>query len=74
MPAYAIYARHVRGLELANIDTGFDTPDPRPAASFSDINGLEIDNFKPQLAQGASAAVMSQDVTGVVIRNSPSLH
>jgi polygalacturonase len=73
-PAYAIYARHVRGLELANINTTFDTPDLRPPAVFSDIDGLEIDNFKPQVSEGVSAAIIGHDVTGLVIRNSPLVH
>jgi polygalacturonase len=74
VPAYAVYARHVHGLELANINASFDAIDLRPAASFSDIGGLEIDNFKPQIAPGIAAAVISKDVQGVVIRNSPLLH
>jgi polygalacturonase len=74
MPAYAIYARHVRGLELANINTTYYNADARPAASFSDIDGLEIDNFKPLVAPGTTPAVISNDVRGAVIRNSPLLH
>jgi polygalacturonase len=72
--AYGIFARHVRGLELANIDTSFEKVDLRPPASFSDIDGLEIDNFKPQVAPNIPAALISKDVRGVVIRNSPLLH
>jgi polygalacturonase len=74
VPAYGIYARHVRGLELANINTSFATAELRPPASFSDIDGLEIDNFKPQVAQGVPAALISKDVRDVTIRNSPLLH
>jgi polygalacturonase len=74
MPTYALFARHVRGLELSNISSSFDTAEVRPAASFSDIDGLEIDDFKPQVGEGATAAVIAKDVTGAVIRNSPLLH
>lgn len=73
LPAYAVYARHVEDLELANINVNFQTNELRPAAWFSDINGLEIDNFKPQVAEGVVAAVMGPDVRGVVVRNSPAL-
>ena len=40
---------------------------------FADVQGLEIDNFKPQLAEGVTAAVFADNVGGLVIRNSPAL-
>ena len=73
LPAYGIFARHVKNLELANISVNFVTNDFRPAASFADIQGLEIDNFKPQMADGVKAAVFADNVSGMVIRNSPLL-
>ena len=72
LPAYGIYARHVKDLELANIATGFQKEDLRPAAEFVDVQGLQIDNFKAQVSEGVSAMI-SKDVTDVSIRNSPSL-
>ncbi len=72
MPAYGVFARHVRGLELANINLSFDSEDLRPAMVCSDVDGLEVDNFKAQLAPGVSAATFDS-VTNVVIRNSPVL-
>ncbi len=73
LPAYGVYARHVRGLELANITVSFDKPDMRPAAAFVDVTGLEIDNFKAGLSPGVMAARFADDVKGVTIRNSPDL-
>src|ERR1035437_9832993 len=73
LPAYGVYARHVKGLELANITVNFITNDLRSAASFVDVQGLEIDNFQPQVAEGVKAAVFAADVSGVTIRNSPAL-
>jgi len=35
-------------LSLANITVNFQANDLRPAAAFTDIDGLEIDNFKAQ--------------------------
>jgi hypothetical protein len=40
---------------------------------FMDVVGLEIDNFKPQLADGVKAAVFAGQSGGIVIRNSPAL-
>jgi polygalacturonase len=73
LPAYGIYARHVRNLELANIRVDFKANDLRPAASFADVQGLEIDSLKPQVAEGVKAAVFADNVSGLVIRNSPLL-
>ena len=73
LPAYGVYARHVKGLELANVNVNFLTDDLRPAASFVDVRDLEIDNFKPQTSAGVQAAVFADDVTGMTIRNSPAL-
>ena len=72
MPAYGIFARHVKGLELANISLSLATNDFRPAMVCSDVDGLEVDNFKAQLAAGVPAARLDS-VTNVVIRNSPVL-
>jgi polygalacturonase len=72
MPAYGLFARHVRDLELANIHTSFETEDLRPAIECVDMDGLEIDNFKAQLAAGVTAAKFDS-VKNIVIRNSPVL-
>jgi polygalacturonase len=72
LPAYGVYARHVKDLELANITTSFRTNDLRPAIICSDVNGLEIDNFKPQVADGVAASKF-EGVSDLVIRNSPML-
>jgi polygalacturonase len=72
MPAYGLYARHVRGLELANVSVSFEQFDSRPAMACLDVDGLEIDNFKALLMRGVPAAKFVS-VDNVVIRNSPVL-
>jgi len=73
LPAYGIYARHVKDLELANIHLNFQTNDFRPALAFADVQGLEVDNIKLQVAEGVKPAVFDDDVKGAMIRNSPLL-
>jgi polygalacturonase len=73
LPSYGIFARHVKNLELANISTNFETIDKRPAAMFSDIQGLDIDNLKLQTADGVKTAIFADDVKDLNIRNSPSI-
>jgi polygalacturonase len=70
MPGYGLFARHVKGLELANITVGFDTEDMRPALVGVDLDGVEIDNVKAQLAPGV-APVRWENVRGLTVRNSP---
>lgn len=72
MPVYGLYARHVQGLELANVSVGFERFDMRPAMACLDVDGLEIDNFKAQLVRNVPAAKFVA-VKNVVIRNSPVL-
>jgi polygalacturonase len=72
MPAYGLFARHVKGLELANISMSFENEDLRPAMVCVDVDGLEIDNFKAQLAPGVAPARLD-GVKGLVVRNSPVL-
>ncbi|HVS71846.1 MAG TPA: glycosyl hydrolase family 28-related protein [Phycisphaerae bacterium] len=72
MPAYGVFARHVKDLELANFRLTFEQPDYRPIIAAADVHGLEIDNLKAQLSQGISAARF-EGVTGLVVRNSPVL-
>jgi polygalacturonase len=73
LPAYGIFARHVKGLELANINLSFQANDLRAAAAFEDVDGLEIDNLKSQTADGVQAARFSANVRGLTVRNSPAL-
>jgi len=73
MPAYGVFARHVRNLELADVSFSLEKEDLRPVLMCTDIDGLEVDNLKAQLGQGVIAAKLSDDVKGIVIRNSPVL-
>ena len=73
LSAYGIFARHIKGLELDNIQCGFRTNELRPAAVFADVQSLEIDHFKPQTAPGVKPAVFADDVKDVTVRNSPAL-
>jgi polygalacturonase len=72
MPAYGLFARHVRDLELANIRLSFENEDLRPAMICADVNGLEIDNFKAPVADEVPVA-RYENVRDVVVRNSPEL-
>jgi polygalacturonase len=70
--SYGIFARHVKNLELADITLSYLKEDLRPAMVCIDINGLEIDNFKAQVAKGIEPAKF-ENVRERIIRNSPLL-
>ena len=70
---YGVFARHVRDLELSNVRVSFANEDLRPPMICVDVDGLEIDNFKAQIASGVTAARFEQ-VKGLVVRNSPVLN
>jgi polygalacturonase len=72
MPAYGVFARHVKDLQLANVQVSFESDDLRPAISCIDVDGLDIDNFKATLASDVSAANF-ESVKNLTIRNSPEI-
>jgi len=72
MPSYGLFARHVRNLEMDNVHVSFTHDDARPAMVCSDVDGLEIDDFKGQTMPGVTPARFDK-VNGLVIRNSPEL-
>jgi len=71
-PAYGIFARHVRDLELANIRLSFASEDLRPAIMCEDVDGLEIDHFKAEISAGVAPGRF-EGVKNLTIHNSPAL-
>jgi hypothetical protein len=47
MPAYGIYARHVRGIIFKNVHNTLKNPDARAAKVFIDVEGVTPANFAP---------------------------
>ena len=45
MPAYGIYARHIRGITFKNVTTTVKTPDARPEKVFIDVEGVTPAGF-----------------------------
>jgi hypothetical protein len=72
MPAYGLFARRVRELEIANFHVGYQNEDRRPSLACVDVDGLEIDDPKAQDAEGVPPARF-EDVKGLVIRHAPVL-
>ncbi len=72
LPAYGVFARHVKDLELANIHVSYAKEDQRAALYCADVDGLDVDNFWGEAAEGATVAKF-EGVKNERIRNSPVL-
>jgi polygalacturonase len=55
LPAYGIYARHVRGVTFKNVQMAIAQPDARRRAMFVDVEGGR-DFFEPPVKQGMSTS------------------
>ena len=58
LPAYGVYARHVRGLALRDVELSFARNDTRPAVVLDDVNGAQFDHVKAERAGGAPLFVL----------------
>ena len=48
IPAYALFARHVIGLDVRGADFTFDTPEVRPAIRLEDVERADMDDVRAQ--------------------------
>ena len=62
LPAYSIYARHVRGVTFKNVRTTVKTPDARPARVFVDVEGVTPADFAPSLSPPTSRMARTSEV------------
>ena len=65
LPAYALYARGVRGLTLNNVRFTMSAPDLRPAVIFDNVTDAAVSGLNVQADKGAESALRfidSQDV------------
>jgi polygalacturonase len=80
VPAYGIYARHVKKLEIDNLTVDCIKEDQRPAMICIDVDGLEIDKFKVKVtndipvAQFENIRNLSFQQTPVFDNNNLALH
>ena len=48
MPAYGMFARHVNGLTVRNVNVSYNSTDSRPAVVLDDVQSIAFDHFKGQ--------------------------
>ena len=57
LPAYGLYARHVRGLTVRNVTLSFMVEDGRPAVVLDDVDTATFEGFKAQTKDGVPVFV-----------------
>lgn len=64
VPAYGIWARHVKGLKLNNIGFTLDGNDLRPAFVCEDGEDIQLSNWKIPETNGAQCVIRLENVSG----------
>ena len=67
IPAYGIWARHVKGLKLINVKFNLGSNDLRPALVCDDGKELTVSNWTLPETMGAEAVVRLENVAGASI-------
>lgn len=69
-PAYGFFIRHVKGIELNNVDVSYEKEDERPPFLLEHVLAAEMNHVKAQHADGVPVVTL-QDVNGFSTHNSP---
>ena len=57
LPAYGLYARHVKGLSVSNVSLTFAVEDGRPAVVLDDVDTARFSGFKAAVKSGVPVFV-----------------
>ena len=69
VPAYGVWARHVKGLRLINVKFHLENNDLRPALVVSDGKNIEVDHWEIPETNGAEAIIRLENVENARIQN-----
>jgi polygalacturonase len=72
LPAHGLFLRHVKNVEMTNIEFRLDTADARPAIWAHDVDGLDIFRLRTPPATGAANFVL-RNVSGFRLFGSPRI-
>lgn len=70
MPDYGFFIRHVKGIELNDVEVRYLNEDPRPPFILQNVTQAEFNDVKAQRASGVPTVVL-RDVEGFSVHNSP---
>jgi len=57
MPSYGFFIRHVRNIEMNNVEISYMGEETRPAMMLEDVKGITLNNFKAQTPAGRPVVV-----------------
>ena len=60
IPAYGFFIRHVKGIELNNVDVSFENEDLRPPFILEDVKKAEFHNVETQTAEQVPAFILKK--------------
>lgn len=69
VPAYGVWARHVKGLKLKDIKFNLDSNDLRPALVCEDGRDIEVSDWKLPETTGVEAIIRFENVQNAVVKN-----
>lgn len=72
IPAYGFFIRHVKGLEVSNVDVSFLKEDLRPPFVMSDVSDVDFQHVKAQRAPNVPSFALT-NVTGFQIHQTGGL-
>jgi hypothetical protein len=71
MPAYGLFLRHAKGVELHDVTLGFEGSEQRPAIIARDVDGLMLEKLSAQ--KSAGAVLEADGIKNLTIRGSAPL-
>ena len=74
LPAYGLYAHHVKGLKLKNVWFDLASPDVRPAIVCDDVQDLELSDFRAAGEQESESLIRLQQTRQAFIHGSRPLN
>jgi len=69
IPAYGVWARHVKGLKLNNIKFNLGSNDMRPAFICEDGKDIEVNHWKLPETKGSESIIRLENVNGAKIKD-----
>jgi hypothetical protein len=69
LPAYGLFLRHVKGIDIRNVEVGFEKEDRRPAFVLDQAKDVWFENVKAQRVTGVPAFVL-KDVENITVYRS----
>jgi polygalacturonase len=74
MPAYGFYLRHIRGIQMSDVELRTMKEDARPAIVMEDVEGADFIHLKTQTGTGAFALENVKDFNVYLSRPLPETH